>query len=186
MAFNSNDTSNSKPGPTTDPRINPSAILNSRFTTSSRVVVVGIYRLPGSGKTFLLDQLRHELGKELFEFYDGSEIIANVSPGGREAFQRLEEGEKVQWRQLAIDTIRNKCANSRRVAVVAGHFIFWPEEEEAGKPVYTQNDLETFTHVLYLDIPVEIVLQRRQGDTTRDRPSTSLTYLGKWQQAEKT
>ncbi|RDL36241.1 uncharacterized protein BP5553_06853 [Venustampulla echinocandica] len=186
MASNSNDTSNSKPGPTTNPRINTSAILNNRLTTGSRVVVIGIYGLPGSGKTFLLDQLKHELGKEFFEFYDGSEMIANVSPDGLEAFQRLEEGEKVQWRRLAIDTILNECANSGRVAVVAGHFIFWTEEEEAGQPVYTQNDLETFTHVLYLDIPVEIVLQRRQGDTTRDRPSTSLTHLGKWQQAEKT
>ena len=186
MVSNSQDTSNSKPDPTTtDSRMNPSATLNSPSTTSSRVVVVGIYGLPGSGKTFLLNLLRHELRRELFEFYDGSEMIAKISPGGLEAFQRLEEGEKVRWRQLAIDTIRKECDNSGRVAVVAGHFMFWPEEE-AGRPVYTQNDLKTFTHVLYLDIPVQIVLQRRQGDTIRDRPSASLSHLSKWQEEEKT
>ena len=81
--------------------------------------------------------MRHELGTGLFEFYDGSEMIANVSPGGLKAFQRLEEGEKAQWRQLTIDTIRNECASSGRVAVVAGHFMFWPEEEEDRQPVYT-------------------------------------------------
>ncbi|KAH9203365.1 uracil phosphoribosyltransferase-domain-containing protein [Leptodontidium sp. 2 PMI_412] len=140
--------------------------------SASRVVVVGIYGLPGSGKTFLLNLLRHELRREFFEFYDGSEMIAKISPGGLEAFQRLEEGEK--------------CANSGRVAVVAGHFMFWPEEEEAGRPVYTQKDLKTFTHVLYLDIPNQIVLQRRQGDMTRDRPSASLSHLSKWQEEEKT
>ncbi|KAK0109401.1 hypothetical protein ONS95_002099 [Cadophora gregata] len=185
MASNSQNTSESKPGPDTDSRINPSAVANSPCTTSSRVVVVGIYGLPGSGKTFLLNLLSYELRRELFEFYDGSEMIAKISPGGLEGFQRLEEGEKVQWRQLAIDTIREECANSGRVAVVTGHFMFWPEEE-AGTPIYTQNDLETFTHILYLDTPVQVVLQRRQGDMTRHRPSMSLSHLSKWQEEEKT
>lgn len=63
--------------------------------------------------------------------------------------------------------------------------MFWPEEKEGGRPVYTQNDLKTFTHVLYLDIPIQIVLQRRQGDMTRDRPSTSLIHLSRWQEEEK-
>ena len=186
MASNSQDTANSEPGPTTDPRLDHSAILNNRFTTSSKAVVVGIYGLPGSGKTFLLNGLRNELRNEPFEFYDGSDIIAKISPGGLEAFQSLVESEKVQWRQLAIDTIRNECTNSGRVAVVAGHFMFWPEEEEAGSSVYTQNDLKTFTHVLYLDIPAQVVLQQRQGDMTRNRPSASLSHLSKWQQEEKT
>ncbi|CZT52256.1 related to 2-3-cyclic-nucleotide 3-phosphodiesterase [Rhynchosporium secalis] len=186
MASKSQDISNNKLSSTTVSRVELLAPLNNPSTTSSKVVVVGIYGLPGSGKTFLLNLLRHELRKELFEFYDGSEMIAKVSPGGLEAFQELEEGEKLQWRQLAIDTIRNECANSGRVAVVAGHFMFWPEEEEAARPVYTQNDLATFTHILYLDVPVQIVLQRRQGDMTRGRPSASLSHLSKWQEEEKT
>ncbi|KAM0126309.1 hypothetical protein ACHAO1_010121 [Botrytis cinerea] len=177
---------NSKLGPTTDSRIDPSATLNNPVPTSLRVVIVGIYGLPGSGKTFLLKLLRHELHRELFEFYDGSEIISKIYPGGLEAFKELEEGEKKQWRQLAIDTIRNECTSSGRVAVIAGHFMFWPEEEEAGRPVYTQNGLKTFTHVLYLDIPAQIVLQRLQGDMTRNRPSASLSHLSKWQEEEMT
>jgi hypothetical protein len=92
----------------------------------------------------------------------------------------------VHWRQLAIDTIGKKCADSGQVAVVAGHFMFWPEEEEAGWLVYTQNDLDTFTHILYLDVPAEVIAQRRLDDTERSRPSTLVTHLRKWQQAEKT
>ncbi|PQE09023.1 uracil phosphoribosyltransferase protein [Rutstroemia sp. NJR-2017a BBW] len=113
-------------------------------------------------------------------------MIASVVPGGLEAFQRLEEHDKVHWRQLAIDMIRSKSLESGRVAIVAGHFMFWPENEEAGQPVYTQNDLDTFTHILYLDIPVEIIFQRCLGDTAKDRPPTSITHLRSWQQAEKT
>lgn len=184
--FNSNGTACSAPGLPTDPQTTPPVKLDNRSDTPARKPVVGIYGLPGSGKTFLLNQLKHELGEEGFEFYEGSEMIDSVVPGGLDSFQRLEESEKVQWRQLAIDQVRLDRTKSVRLAVIAGHFMFWPEDEEAGRPVYTQNDLETFTHVIYLDTPEEIVWRRRQGDRTRDRPSVSLNHLEKWQQTEKT
>ena len=88
--------------------------------------MVGLYGIPGSGKTFLLDQLKQEMGKQHFAFCEGSEKIAALIPGGLDAFQKLEEREKMQWRQLAIDTIRKECAESGQVAVVTGHFMFWP------------------------------------------------------------
>ena len=112
-------------------------------------------------------------------------MIATVVPGGLDAFHRMDEQERVQWRQCAIDTIRKNCADSGQVAVVVGHFMFWSEEQEAGRPVYTQNDLNTYTHILYLDVPAEIIIQHRMNDTGRSRPSISITHLRKWQEAEK-
>ncbi|PQE30844.1 uracil phosphoribosyltransferase protein [Rutstroemia sp. NJR-2017a WRK4] len=168
------------PGPATAHQLEPSTIFKSQVSTSKRAVVVGLYGVPGC------DQLKQELDREHFEFYEGSNMIASVVPGGLEAFQRLEEHDKVHWRQLAIDIVRSKSLESGRVAIVAGHFMFWPENEEAGQPVYTQNDLDTYTHILYLDIPVEIIFQRCLGDTAKDRPPTSITHLRSWQQAEKT
>lgn len=174
------------PGPTADPQLNQSIVPENRSASNDKAVVVGLYGVPGSGKTFLLNQLKQELGQEHFAFYEGSRMIATVVPGGLDAFQKLEEQEKVRWRQLAIDTIGKTCADSGQVAVVAGHFMFWPEEEEAGRPVYTENDQEKFTHILYLDVPAEVVAQRRLDDTERSRPSTSVTHLRKWQHEEKT
>ena len=184
MATNSENAPSSMPGPTADPQLNTA--LESRAASNNKAVVVGIYGIPGSGKTFLLKQLKQELGQEHFAVYEGSEMIANLVPGGLDAFHKLEEHEKAHWRELAIDTIGKECAGSERVAVVAGHFMFWPEEEEAGLAVYTQNDLATFTHVIYLDIPAEVIEQRRRDDTERSRPSTSVSHLRKWQQVEKT
>ncbi|CAM6002791.1 unnamed protein product [Sphagnum balticum] len=172
--------------PTAGPQLNQSTALESQSASNSqkKAVVVGLYGIPGSGKTFLLDQLKQELGQEHFEFYEGSKMIANLVPGGLDAFQKLEEQEKMLWRQLAINTIGKECANNGRVAVVAGHFMFWPEEKEA-QLVYTENDLDTFTHILYLDVPAELVAQRCLSDTERSRPSASINHLRKWQQAEK-
>ena len=110
-------------------------------------------------------------------------MIATVIPGGLNAFHKLEERDKVHWHQLAIATIEKKCADSGKAAVVAGHFMFWPEGEETGRPVYTQNDLSTFAHLLYLDVPGELVAQL--DDVGRSRPSVAAAHIRKWQQTEK-
>lgn len=162
------------------------ATMESQPTSGEKVVVVGIYGIPGSGKTFLLNLLKKGLGQEHFEFYEGSNMIANLVPGGLDGFKELEEDEKAGWRKLAIDIIKKECAISGKVAIVAGHFMFWAEDEKVGKPVYTPNDLNTFTHILYLEVAAELVAQRRLHDKTRNRPLASFEHLEKWQQAEKT
>ncbi|KAK6527375.1 hypothetical protein TWF281_010555 [Arthrobotrys megalospora] len=164
---------------------------NSKITSrnvllgSTRPTVVGLYGISGCGKSFLLSQLHHELGDEHFEFYEGSKVIADLVPGGLDTFKMLSEQEKTRWRKLAINNIGENCAESGRVGVVAGHFMFWSEGEDAGCPVYTQNDLDVFTHILYLDVPAELVAKRRLRDAERNRPVLSVEQLRKWQEAEK-
>lgn len=149
-------------------------------------VVIGLYGIPGSGKTFLLNQLKQEFQQEPFLFFEGSEMIAAVVPGGLEAFQKMKREEQSLWRQSAIDAIRKECVKSGKIAVVTGHFMFWPDENEAGQQVYTQSDLDTYTHILYLDVPIRVVEQRRLEDLERGRPIISAVHLRRWQEAEKT
>ena len=186
MPANCEHVSSSMPGQPANPPPNQPSTPESFSAPYNKAVVVGLYGVPGSGKTFLLAQLKQELGEEHFAFYEGSEMIASIVPGGLDEFQKLEEKQKVDWRQIAIDKIGKECAESGKVAVVGGHFMFWPEEDKAGSPVYTQHDLKTYTHILYLDMPAEVIAQRRLNDTERSRPSTSIAHLHKWQQVEKT
>ncbi|KAH8589268.1 uracil phosphoribosyltransferase-domain-containing protein [Bisporella sp. PMI_857] len=152
---------------------------------NKKAVVIGIYGIPGSGKTFLLNQLKQELGEKEFAFYEGSQNIADLVPGGLDAFEKLDEQEKLHWRELAIQTIRKECMTTGLVAVVAGHSMLWSTEEEAGQSVWTQSDQDIYTHVVYLDIPNEIISQRRMGDISKSRPFLPLNQLSKWQQTEK-
>lgn len=66
----------------------------SRSASDHKAVVVGLYGVPGSGKTFLLNQLKQELGQTHFAFYEGSTMIATIIPSGLDAFQSMEEQEK--------------------------------------------------------------------------------------------
>ncbi|OJD37418.1 uracil phosphoribosyltransferase [Diplodia corticola] len=153
--------------------------------TGGKPKVVGIYGISGSGKTYMLNQLKLSLGAELFLFFEGSEMISTLVPGGLEAFKKSADQRKAEWRQLAIDTIGKVCTASGKSGIVTGHLMFWPDEEEEGHMVYTPNDLATFTHILYLDVPVSIVQQRHREDTGRTRPAMTERHLAKWQQAEK-
>ncbi|KAI5922583.1 hypothetical protein F4810DRAFT_257613 [Camillea tinctor] len=154
-------------------------------TPKEKPIVVGLYGVPGSGKTYLLQHLQKELCLEEIKFYEGSEVIVSLTTGGLDAFRRLDEQEKLRIRQLAISRIRQECLDNRCAAVVTGHFMFWPEGQVSGEPVYTQKDLEIYTHILYLDVPASEVRKQRQNDTSRSRPALSIEHLEKWQAEEK-
>ncbi|KAJ5522969.1 hypothetical protein N7494_013155 [Penicillium frequentans] len=121
-------------------------------------VVIGLYGLPGSGKSFLW---------------------------GLERFQSLKAEEKNEYRERAIAKIKQDCYNSGKSAIVAGHALFWDEEKETGDFICTQADLKTYTHILYLDVPAEKIAKYRANDLGRCRPAVSVAHLTRWQRAEK-
>ncbi|KAI1652833.1 uracil phosphoribosyltransferase-domain-containing protein [Daldinia decipiens] len=149
-------------------------------------VIIGLYGVPGCGKSYLLKELKRQLIAESFDFYEGSEVISSLVPGGLDAFKKFKNSEKEHYRKLAIDHIAQSCSIAGRVGVVSGHFMFWEEGEHGGQIVCTQKDLEVYTHILYLNINPELISIYRSGDTGRARPLVSVEHLCKWQEAEKT
>lgn len=161
------------------------SIVNGTRTDNGKPIIVGIYGLPGSGKTYLLNQLQQRLPKEEFAFYEGSQMIASLVPGGLDAFQTLGSAEKMYWRSCAIEHIEKECAHGQQTGVVAGHFMFWAEEEVEGQAIYTQEDLDIYTHILYLDVPAEVIARRQLGDTERKRPYATATHMLRWKTEEQ-
>jgi len=177
----------SVPAPTADSQLNRPMTTANSPAPKSKAVVVGLYGIQGSGKTFLMHQLKQEFRQERFAFYESSELIDLAVPGGLTAFRASDDETKDRWRKHAIDIIGKSCAVSGQVAVVSGHLGFWSKVKKAPDIVYTENDLETYTHFIYLDTPAELVAERSQADKTRgDRSKLSVSDLIQWQQAEKT
>ncbi|KAI0401088.1 uracil phosphoribosyltransferase-domain-containing protein [Xylaria palmicola] len=153
-------------------------------SSKSPPVIVGIYGIPGSGKTYLLHQLAKELGRDEFSLYEGSQVIDSQVPGGLEAFKELPAHDQFMWRERAIEVVKTECENSGKLGVVAGHFMFWTEGQGEGQAVYTPADLKTYTHILYLDVPADLVSQRCRDDAERNRVVNSVDHLRKWQDEE--
>jgi uracil phosphoribosyltransferase/phosphoserine phosphatase len=149
--------------------------------------VIGLYGLPATGKSTVLEGLRNKLGETEFAFFEGSEVISYLVPGGLKAFQKLEEPEKKKWRAQAITHIKNEAATSGKIAVVTGHFMFWAKRATAPHAVYTPEDMETFTHIIYFNPCSVIIMAHIMNDKKKDRfDMTDLTSenWGRWRSLE--
>jgi uracil phosphoribosyltransferase/phosphoserine phosphatase/adenylate kinase len=147
--------------------------------------VIGLYGIPGSGKTTLLGLLQSQLEREQFVFYESSQVIGNLVEGGLEAFRSMGMAEKKLLRERAIELIGSESSKNGKTAIVTGHFMFWPEEQDVGELAWTTEDAQTYTHILYLDAAPKTVEKQCLDDTHKKRSSSSVTHLRKWQQAEK-
>lgn len=149
----------------------------------SRPVVVGIYGISGCGKTTLVERLKKELGERDFAFFDGSQTLTSLVRGGLVAFEQKTDVEKAVYREIAIQHIAGICRSSGRVGIVAGHLMLWTST--GAMEVHTQADLETYTHIVYLDTPAETIAEYRLNDLNQNRPDMSIVDLRRWQWAEK-
>ncbi|OAA69839.1 HAD-like domain protein [Cordyceps fumosorosea ARSEF 2679] len=151
---------------------------------SKQSMVIGLYGLPGSGKSTLIEGLKLHLDQENFLFYEGSELISSIVTGGLAAFDKLDEEEKRRVRERAIGGVAQECSSRNRSALVAGHYMFWTEGESQGHVVATASDLSVYTHIIYLEVPAPAILQRRLDDIGRCREAASAAHLHRWQRAE--
>ncbi|KAK4905606.1 hypothetical protein LTR49_025117 [Elasticomyces elasticus] len=162
-------------------------------TTSARAIpkpanvnIIGLYGIPGSGKSTFLKRLGVLLSTDNLDLREGSKVIEGIVPGGLVAFNALLSAQKTMYREQGITKIRDECVQSGKTVVVAGHLLFWNDAQQtAPDPVYTRQDLETYTHILYLDTDLNIVAQRRRDDRDRARPELSVGHLRRWQEEEK-
>ncbi|KAK4173374.1 uracil phosphoribosyltransferase-domain-containing protein [Triangularia setosa] len=148
-------------------------------------VVVGVYGIPGCGKSSMLGELKNRLGEEQFSFHEGSQVIASLLPGGLAAFHQASKDEKARLRELAIKTIADDAIKDQKIAVVAGHFMFWSDKEQKYHRVCTKADLATYTHIIYLDTAADVIARRRQNDRDRERPALAAGCLDDWLKTEK-
>lgn len=153
---------------------------------SVQPVVVGLYGIEGCGKTYILEKLKQDPKlNDAFIFFEGSEAIVIVTDGGLAGFQKLPRDEQKAKREAAINYIQQQSIEKEKPALVTGHFMFWPQEKRLGQEVYTQRDIDVYTHIIYLDLQPAVVQKFRERDSNRERAQTSVDHLIKWQKEEK-
>jgi len=154
----------------------------------SKPIIIGLYGISGCGKSYLLNQLKADstLKDRRFAFYDGSELIDKVTPGGLDVFKQLKRAEKDRRIEAALSKVSKDCQDRQETAVITGHYFFYnPEMKPKISVASIDKDWETYTHIIYLDVNPGIVAGRRLADTSRVRTELSVKDLAEWQQVER-
>lgn len=147
--------------------------------------IIGLYGVPGSGKSTILRQLQNDSKYSDYLFFEGSEVIHRIADGGMARFKAQDAHDKQQKRCEAIETIRQECVDKDKTTVVAGHFAFWNRELTGIIDVWTPSDAEVFTHIMYLQVPGAALLQQIENDMFRpDRSARKINKLDDWQKRE--
>ncbi|KAG7057492.1 uracil phosphoribosyltransferase [Colletotrichum scovillei] len=159
---------------------------NSNTTSSvKKPTIVGLYGLPGSGKSYVLCRLKTNLGfGNRFQYYEGSEVIGNLVDGGLEAFKRLHNDAKSRKRQQAIQFVADECTATGRIGIVTGHHSFWNDKPPSHDVVWTDADMRVYTHIVYLDMPAISLWDQRTYDELRTRPDLQPHHLAQWKNSE--
>jgi adenylate kinase len=149
-----------------------------------RPVVVGLYGVPGIGKSTKLDQLRRKLDEDTFLFLEGSDLLAKQVGGDLRVFQGLDESEKQRCREQVVIHVAKQADESSKAAIVAGHYMLWNVRYGSPEPVWTEVDEATFTHIIYFRVGSDTAAHRRKADTLKLRPDISTEHLNQWQEEE--
>ncbi|OAA65187.1 HAD-like domain protein [Niveomyces insectorum RCEF 264] len=64
--------------------------------------------------------------------------------------------------------------------------MFWDDPMMQPIRATTAADLATYTHIIYLNVRAEVILERRRRDESRFRPEASVEHLQEWQTREQT
>ncbi|KAF8161695.1 uracil phosphoribosyltransferase [Crassisporium funariophilum] len=154
---------------------------------SIKPIVIGVYGISGCGKSTLLGQLKDKLGTFKYQFCEGAEVITSIlqGPDGLESFRNFSPERKTQIREMAIRKIARDAADNKKIAIVTGHFMFWSDKGDDGDVVWTQGDLETYTNIVYLDLPQKTLASRRERDIGKIREHISEEDLSTWKCFER-
>ncbi|KAF1833642.1 uracil phosphoribosyltransferase [Decorospora gaudefroyi] len=156
---------------------------NMTTPRSSKPLIIGLYGISGCGKSHTSEGLKTRFPSDKFNFYDGSALIDQVVAGGLTEFKKGSVSQKTAHRIESISKASEDCQKANKIGVITGHYMFWQNEDHAYR-IGTEKDWMTYTHIIYLNVDVELIARRRQEDEGRGRNELAIEHLRKWQKTE--
>lgn len=127
-----------------------------------------------------MDKLKKTLEPEQFEFYDGCSggLRANGKTDKSERFVPLNQKDHERHGTYTIEMIAGQAAERGKVAIVISEtFVLKQEDDGGGVEVHTGENMDSYTYILYLDVPAEVVAKRRSEDRRKSYKAESVKNL---------
>ncbi|OQO04047.1 hypothetical protein B0A48_10690 [Cryoendolithus antarcticus] len=149
------------------------------MATQTPAKIIGLYGLPGIGKTTLLNLLKELLPHDAFAFCEGSEMVANAAGGSLDTFRNADGNTNNLFRTQAIANIASECTASGKTGIVTGHYSFLNAGAESPGVVFSAAETRHYTHIIYLSASGEEIEQRCRDDA-RARVPLAAAEINRW------
>lgn len=141
---------------------------------------IGLYGISGTGKTTLLQDLKKQCLDTVC--IEGSSLLLETANISLSDFKKLSDAQKYALRENAIVAAHKIQATTQKHIIIDGHLVFAKSTNEF-ESVMTVKDATFYTDYIYLKLPISIIYERLQNDTTRKRNYTKET-LENWMNYE--
>lgn len=137
-------------------------------------LIIGIYGLPGSGRTTLLNHIQLVADGSV-NTHDGLLPTSGMASNRSEVDRAHTEALKVAIAE---------CMKDNRSGIITDHFTIWREGDLKFKLKHSMEDFKLYTHVIYLDVSAEVLAERCRNESMRFLREDSITHLRNWQKEE--
>ncbi|KEQ94909.1 hypothetical protein AUEXF2481DRAFT_225247 [Aureobasidium subglaciale EXF-2481] len=162
----------------------------AELTRAHHPLLINIQGLPGSGKTHLLHELKRILPAKDYAFFETWKIISLLSHG-LDNFVSFMPHNKLRMRKDATVEIARDCTVVDKVGIATGYHYLWDEMGEGSQDIDTPVDTDAYDMVLWLQVPVEELADRRMSEPGTGRRALhtdeqkNTQFLGEWQDGER-
>lgn len=129
-----------------------------------RICLVGVR---GVGKTTLVRSVLPRLPS--VDHVVGSAVLRELAGDAFARFDHLPPEVKNAYRRQAIAWMEDRQARERKTILCDGHTSLLDESTGRVNAVFTEEDCGFFRELILLEAPLEVILARRMGDTTKRR-----------------
>ncbi len=119
------------------------------------------------GKTTLLKSVLHQ--RPQVEHIVGSAVLRELAGPDFARFDFLPACTKIAYREKAVTWMEDHQAASQLHLLCDGHTALLDESTGCVESVFTASDCRFFHELILMDADEDLVLQRRQGDTSKRR-----------------
>ena len=129
-----------------------------------RICLVGVR---GVGKTTLVRSVLPRL--PLVDHVVGSAVLRELAGDAFARFDHLSPDVKDGYRRQAIVWMEARQAREGRTILCDGHTSLLDESTGRVSAVFTKEDCRFFRELILVEAPLEVILARRVGDSTKRR-----------------
>jgi len=140
---------------------------------------IGIFGISRTGKSTLASALSEN--GNVFQFYNLSDIIDEIVPGGLSQFKLALYSERKRIRADAISILNNQHRAQNKHTLVTSHYCFIGTNSY--DIMWTTADADFYDVIFFLRRPAHDILEQLKADK-HHHSKYSLVELEQWQEAE--